>query len=109
MAPRRKPYSQLSVEEKKQNWADIVKSFTTKKQTGENKRFSKSNLINPVPDNNIDEKVWEQIKGKLEEKKEIICDMKVKNTDRAIGTKLSQHIFKNYGDKLLQNILIHLI
>ena len=72
---------------------------------GENKRFSKSNLINPVPDNNIDEKVWEQIKGKLEEKKEIICDMKVKNTDRAIGTKLSHHIFKNYGDKLLQNIL----
>ena len=26
-----KPYSQLSVEEKKQNWADIVKSFTSKK------------------------------------------------------------------------------
>ena len=32
---------------------------------GENKRFSQNNLINKVPDNNIDEKIWSDIKNEF--------------------------------------------
>ena len=72
---------------------------------GNNKMYSESNLINPVPDNNIDEKVWIDIKEKLKNKEKISYDIKVQNTDRAVGTKLSHHIFKNFGESFLDNTL----
>ena len=72
---------------------------------GKNKRHSESNFINSVPDNNVDEKVWNQVKNKLKEKEKTSYDILVKNTDRAIGTKLSHYIFKNFGDKLPSNTL----
>jgi len=72
---------------------------------GDNKRYSKSDLINKVPDNNVDEKIWEDIKNKLQENKKISCDSIVKNTDRTVGTKLSHYIFKKFGDNCSSNIL----
>jgi len=72
---------------------------------GKNKRHSENNLINMVPDNNVDEKAWRNIKENLKEKEKIYYDSKVKNTDRAIGTKLSHYIFKNFVDSLPNNIL----
>ena len=71
---------------------------------GDNKRYSKSDLINKVPDNNVDEKIWEDIKNKLQENKKISCDSIVKNTDRTVGTKLSHYIFKKFGDNFSRNI-----
>ena len=50
--------------------------------------YSESNLINPVPDNNIDEKTWANIKEKLKNKEKISFTAKVQNTDRTVGTKL---------------------
>ena len=67
---------------------------------GENKRFSSQNIINPVPDNNIDEDVWKDIKEKIKDKKEVIFEAKVKNTDRAVGTKLSHYLFKNLSENI---------
>ena len=65
---------------------------------GKNKRYSDRIFINPVPDNNVDEKIWEKIKNTLKENKKISQSASVKNTDRAIGTKLSHYIFKKYGE-----------
>ena len=72
---------------------------------GENKRYSKNDLINEVPDNNVDEKVWADIKNKLNQNEKISLDYKVKNTDRTVGTKLSHYIFKKFGENSPNNIL----
>ena len=72
---------------------------------GKNKRYSKSDHINLVPDNSIDEKIWKESKNKFRNKEEFHYNTQVKNTDRAIGTKLSHYIFKNYGENFVENIL----
>tara|TARA_Y100001970_G_scaffold213499_1_gene260953 strand:+ start:5739 stop:10238 length:4500 start_codon:yes stop_codon:yes gene_type:complete len=72
---------------------------------GENKRHSKNDFINLVPDNSVDEKVWKDAKIKIKEKNNLFYNMKVKNTDRAIGTKLSHYILKNCGDNFTENFL----
>ena len=72
---------------------------------GKNKRYSDRNFINPVPDNNVDEKIWEKIKNTLKENKKISQTASVKNTDRAIGTKLSHYIFKKYGENFSVNTI----
>ena len=72
---------------------------------GDNKRHSKNNLINPVPDNNVDEKIWKEIKNKLIENKKITQDAIIKNTDRTVGTKLSHYIFDKYGENSKKEIL----
>ena len=38
---------------------------------GSHKRYSNNQLINSVPDNNVDEKVWSKIKYEIESKKDI--------------------------------------
>ncbi len=76
---------------------------------GKNKMYSESDLINPVPDNNVDEKTWSVIKEKLGRKDKIFHDLKVENTDRAVGTRLSHYIFKNFGDTLqINNLTLNL-
>ena len=72
---------------------------------GKNKMHSENNLINSVPDNNIDEKTWGDIKNKLKEKENISYNAQIKNTDRAVGTKLSHYIFKNFQNNLPNNAL----
>jgi glutamate synthase (NADPH/NADH) large chain len=72
---------------------------------GENKRYSETNFINPVPDNNVDEKIWSEIKTKIKNKNDISFDANVKNTDRAIGTKLSHYIYKKFEDKLKEDLI----
>ena len=70
---------------------------------GENQRYSKNDLINQVPDNNVDEKVWLNVQKKLKENEKISIDYKIKNTDRTVGTKLSHYIQKVW--RKLKNIL----
>ncbi len=41
---------------------------------GENKRYSETNFINPVPDNNVDEKIWSEIKTKIKNESDIFSD-----------------------------------
>ena len=72
---------------------------------GQNNRFSKSDLINEVPDNNVDEKAWNEIQKKLKENEKVSLKYNVKNTDRTVGTKLSHYIFKKFGENSPINIL----
>ncbi len=76
-----------------------------KTDPGDNKRHSENNFINSVPDNHVDEKIWKNIEGKLKEGEKISCDAKVKNTDRAVGTKLSHYIHKKFEGNLPSNVL----
>tara|TARA_Y100001970_G_scaffold162714_1_gene198895 strand:+ start:6139 stop:10638 length:4500 start_codon:yes stop_codon:yes gene_type:complete len=72
---------------------------------GDNKRFSKNDLINKVPDNSIDEIVWEKIKNKINVNEKISQDLEIKNTDRTVGAKLSHYIFKKFGENSSKDIL----
>ena len=76
-----------------------------KTDPGDNARYSESNLINYVPDNNVDEKVWNQIKDELKQNKKMTLNAVAKNTDRAIGTKLSHYIFKKFGENFTSEAL----
>ncbi len=76
-----------------------------KTDPGDNARYSKSDLINHVPDNNIDEKVWSQVKDELKQNKKMTLNAVAKNTDRAIGTKLSHYIFKKFGENFTSEAL----
>ena len=76
-----------------------------KTDPGDNARYSESDLINHVPDNNIDEKVWSQVKDELKQNKKMTLNAVAKNTDRAIGTKLSHYIFKNFGENFTSEAL----
>ena len=76
-----------------------------KTDPGDNARYSESDLINHVPDNNIDEKVWSQVKDVLKQNKKMTLNAVAKNTDRAIGTKLSHYIFKKFGENFTSEVL----
>jgi len=70
---------------------------------GENKRYSLPNLINRISPN-LDEKIYEDIKNEIEKSDNIVCDYKIKNVDRALGTRLSHYIYKEFGkNKIKEN------
>ena len=68
---------------------------------GENARYSENDLINHVPDNNIDEKVWSQVKDELKQNKK----MKLNAIVRIQIEQLEQNypiIFLKILEKILQ-------
>ena len=66
-------------------------------ESGEHKRYSSPDLINKVP-SSLDEMIYDDIKNLPFEKKENIeLTYKIKNTDRAIGTRLSHYIYKKFN------------
>ena len=67
---------------------------------GKNSRYCSSRLINKVPDT-LDEKIYEEIKSSLEKKDKIVSNFKIKNTHRAVGTRLSHYIYKKFENKKL--------
>jgi len=72
---------------------------------GKNNRYCLPNLINKVPDT-LDEKIFYEIKNSLNHKKIIELNYKIKNTHRAVGTRLSHYIYKKMGkDKLDENFI----
>jgi len=69
---------------------------------GQNKRYS-SNLINKVP-SNLDEKIYEDLKKFIGKKDKIELNYEIKNTHRAVGTRLSHYIYKNFEkEKIKKN------
>ena len=72
---------------------------------GDNKRHSQNNLINKVPDNSIDEKIWHEVKNELKDNKKTLREAIIKNTDRTVGTKLTHYIFKTFGENFHSNSL----
>ena len=67
---------------------------------GENLRYCKDKHINEVP-NTLDEKIWSEIKDKIKTDSENKFNYEIENTSRSVGTRLSHHIYKKFGNNNL--------
>ena len=67
---------------------------------GENLRYCKDKHINEVP-NTLDEKIWSEIKDKIKTDLENKFNYEIENTSRSVGTRLSHHIYKKFGNNNL--------
>jgi len=67
---------------------------------GENLRYCKEKHINKVTDT-LDEKIWSDIKKNIDPDKKNNFDYEIENTSRSVGTRLSHHIYKTYGNNKL--------
>ena len=74
---------------------------------GKNKRYCESNLINKVPPT-LDEKIYDDIKNSIGKKNKIKSNYKIKNTHRAVGTRLSHFIFKKFGNKGIEDNMVEI-
>ena len=71
---------------------------------GENKRYCTTNSINEVPPT-LDEKIYEDIKNSIGKDK-LELSYEIKNVHRAVGTRLSHYIFKNFDKKNIQENIV---
>jgi len=72
---------------------------------GDNPRYCKDVSINAVPDT-LDEKIWSDIKDKINDKDKFSFDYNIENTHRSVGTRLSHHLYKTFGNNKLNDDLI---
>ena len=68
---------------------------------GENLRYCKDKHINAVPDT-LDEKIWSEIKDKIKLDTENKFTYEIENTSRSVGTRLSHHVYKKFGNNKLK-------
>ena len=68
---------------------------------GENKRYCERQEINEVPDT-LDQEIWPDIEKKLEKFQKIENEFLIKNTNRAVGTRISHYLYKKYGNNNLK-------
>jgi len=72
---------------------------------GNNKRYCEISEINEVPDT-LDQEIWPEIKKSLDMSEKVEKEFIIKNTNRAVGTRISHHLYKKYGyEKLDENFL----
>ena len=70
---------------------------------GRNNRYSMSSFINEVP-STLDEKIYVDAKKLINQKNKINLNYEIKNVHRAVGTRLSHYIFKNFSkEKIKKN------
>ncbi len=74
---------------------------------GKNKRYCEKPEINSVPDT-LDQKLWPEIEDKIDRKEKINQEFEIQNTDRAVGTRISYHLYKKFGNKNLDENSIEL-
>ena len=67
---------------------------------GENLRYCKDKHINAVPDT-LDEKIWSEIKDKINLDSENNFSYEIENTSRSVGTRLSHYVYKKFGNNKL--------
>jgi len=68
---------------------------------GKNNRYCSSDLINAVPPT-LDEKIYSDIKDLIGKKNKVKVNFEIKNTHRAVGTRLSHYIYKNFKKEKLE-------
>ena len=68
---------------------------------GENLRYCEDKHINAVP-GTLDEKIWSEIKDKIKLDSENKFKYEIENTSRSVGTRLSHHIYKKFGNNKLE-------
>jgi glutamate synthase (NADPH/NADH) large chain len=72
---------------------------------GSNKRYCENSSINKVPDT-LDQEIWPEIEESLDKSEKIDKEYPIKNTNRAVGTRISHHLFMKYGyEKINENFL----
>ncbi len=72
---------------------------------GNNKRYCESLKINKVPET-LDQEIWPEIEKSLDNSEKIEKEFFIKNTNRAVGTRISHYLFKKYGyERLEENFL----
>ncbi len=74
---------------------------------GKNKRYCEKPEINSVPDT-LDQKLWPEIEDKIDRKEKINQEFEIQNTDRAVGTRISYHLYKKFGNNNLDENSIEL-
>ena len=67
---------------------------------GNNPRYCEKKFINKVPET-LDEKIWLEIKDKIEINKSNNFEYITENTYRSVGTRLSHYVYKKYGNNKL--------
>ncbi len=67
---------------------------------GDNKRYCEDNSIIQVPET-IDQKIWPEIKELIDRNENIKNIYQIKNTDRAVGTRISYELYKKFGENNL--------
>ncbi len=73
---------------------------------GNNKRYCEKQEINKVPDT-LDQVIWPEIEKSLNNSETIKKEFTIKNTNRAVGSRISHHLYKKYGyEKLDENFVI---
>ena len=76
---------------------------------GNNKRYCETQEINEVP-KTLDEEIWPDLEKSLDNSEKIEKEFLIKNTNRAVGTRISHHLYKKYGyEKLDANFLTCLL
>tara|TARA_Y100000590_G_scaffold10278_1_gene12693 strand:- start:4501 stop:9000 length:4500 start_codon:yes stop_codon:yes gene_type:complete len=68
---------------------------------GLNKRYCLPNFINSVP-STLDEKIYTDSKNLFNQKDKIELNYSIKNTHRAVGTRLSHYIYKKFGERKIE-------
>ena len=74
---------------------------------GKNKRYCEKPEINSVPDT-LDQKLWPEIEDKIDKKEKVNQEFEIQNTDRAVGTRISYHLYKKFGNNKLDENSIEL-
>ena len=74
---------------------------------GENQRYCKEKIINKVPET-LDEKIWLDIKEKINIKEKNFYQYSTKNTYRSVGTRLSHYIYKKFGNNQLNEETVNI-
>ena len=74
---------------------------------GDNLRYCKDNHINKVPET-LDEKIWSEIKDKINPSEKNNFKYEIENTSRSVGTRLSHHVYKRYGNEKLSHDTINI-
>ena len=74
---------------------------------GNNTRYCSNNVINKVPDT-LDQKIWPEIEQLIDNNTEVKKEFEIKNTDRAVGTRISYNLFKKFGDENIKKDSISL-
>ena len=69
---------------------------------GKNKRYCEKRIINQVPDT-LDQKIWPEIENYIDNNVENKKIYNIKNTDRAVGTRISYNIYKKFGNNALSD------
>ena len=67
---------------------------------GKNKRYCEKKIINKVPDT-LDEQIYKDVKERFNNEEKIYQSYDVKNIHRAVGTRLSHYIYKEFNKKKL--------